>query len=158
MLRRPPISTRTATRFPYTTLFRSKAACAAGAFRLNFPSDIQSREKTAMNLGKDANAQACVVPFIGGAGFVSARIRARGRGTGSLDHHHYRPARRRGRDRHAAKRRRPAAVQERGGFPRRQGDRQFRAISVGSRRDLGVSLVISAALFRRPAWPPYDRN
>src|SRR3546814_17148177 len=34
-----------------------KAACAAGAFRLNFPSDIQSREKTAMNFGTDANAQ-----------------------------------------------------------------------------------------------------
>src|SRR3546814_3073115 len=31
MLRRPPRSTRTATRFPYTTLFRSNHASAIGA-------------------------------------------------------------------------------------------------------------------------------
>src|SRR3546814_17908395 len=29
MVRRPPRSTRTDTRFPYTTLFRSRVACAA---------------------------------------------------------------------------------------------------------------------------------
>src|SRR3546814_17528993 len=32
MIRRPPRSTRTDTLFPYTTLFRSAAALAAGAF------------------------------------------------------------------------------------------------------------------------------
>src|SRR3546814_4959699 len=33
MIRRPPRSTRTDTRFPYTTLFRSPAGCRTGAGR-----------------------------------------------------------------------------------------------------------------------------
>src|SRR3546814_714270 len=37
MLRRPPRSTRTDTLFPYTTLFRSKAAIIAELERLDLP-------------------------------------------------------------------------------------------------------------------------
>src|SRR3546814_17426358 len=33
MIRRPPISTRTHTLFPYTTLFRSLASAAAGGYQ-----------------------------------------------------------------------------------------------------------------------------
>src|SRR3546814_16244124 len=38
MIRQPPISTRTDTLFPYTTLFRSRIAgwrCRSGTFRMN---------------------------------------------------------------------------------------------------------------------------
>src|SRR3546814_10891656 len=39
MIRRPPRSTRTDTRFPYTTLFRSLAALAAGEVAQELRSD-----------------------------------------------------------------------------------------------------------------------
>src|SRR3546814_13262903 len=47
MIRRPPRSTRTDTRFPYTTLFRSKLFCAIFTYELLLPlSRLQGLEGT----------------------------------------------------------------------------------------------------------------
>src|SRR3546814_11667392 len=52
MLRRPPRSTRTDTLFPYTTLFRSKAADKADDVRA-----IESKLRSQTGVGRDGSAE-----------------------------------------------------------------------------------------------------
>src|SRR3546814_15313078 len=68
MLRRPPISTRTDTLFPYTTLFRSDHAGAG--FRMQ-PLDrrahrLERRQDLVIQLGPDRAAQAGIAEEAGG--------------------------------------------------------------------------------------------
>src|SRR3546814_3527812 len=76
MIRRPPISTRTDTLFPYTTLFRSFATVLAGTLELfkeldlekeNIPlitaGGIHSHEQVVKLMGLGASAVQCGSPF-----------------------------------------------------------------------------------------------
>src|SRR3546814_6867912 len=76
MIRRPPISTRTDTLFPYTTLFRSFATVLAGTLELfkeldlekeNIPlitaGGIHSHEQAVKLMGLGASAVQCGSPF-----------------------------------------------------------------------------------------------
>src|SRR3546814_13449157 len=58
MIRRPPISTRTDTRFPYTTLFRSHRAAEEQAVNLN-------RRIPGGNIGTDSEDEAVLVSDTG---------------------------------------------------------------------------------------------
>src|SRR3546814_13240655 len=48
MIRRPPRSTRTDTRFPYTTLFRSRSIARAQYASRDFRSSVASRYRSPM--------------------------------------------------------------------------------------------------------------
>src|SRR3546814_9928070 len=58
MIRRPPISTRTDTRFPYTTLFRSHRSAEEQAVNLN-------RRDPGVNFGTDSEDEAVLVSDTG---------------------------------------------------------------------------------------------
>src|SRR3546814_17545738 len=60
MIRRPPISTRTYTLFPYTTLFRSGGQCAGASLHLSWLGVSSGRQlhRGADREGADAREQA----------------------------------------------------------------------------------------------------
>src|SRR3546814_2494475 len=75
MYRRPPRSTRTDTRLPYTTLFRSaKVAIAVSAFgarELAATGTTSTQDLAAVTPGLTiANQSAAITPFIRGVGAV----------------------------------------------------------------------------------------
>src|SRR3546814_3121267 len=73
MIRRPPRSTRTDTRFPYTTLFRSRAKAASeAADRRITASAVDSAEAAVRRIGQDKARVDAEVAALGDSAALAA--------------------------------------------------------------------------------------
>src|SRR3546814_6296388 len=72
MIRRPPISTRTDTLFPYTPLFRSRGARPVDR-RRRHGQPVQGDRRNPSRTARPAGLRAMTVPFLGAGALAGVR-------------------------------------------------------------------------------------